>query len=104
MKLLRCGPKTMPNKAAARKKKLLEFADTKKTIICYESPHRLLAALEDIKEVLGPAELAIAREITKKFEEIKRGSAEEMLSYFNRQKVRGEFVIIINPKKAIRKR
>ena len=87
----------LPNKTTARKKKLLEFVDTKKTIIYYESSHRLLAALEDIKEVLGPVELAIAREITKKFEEIKRGSAEEMLDYFNQQKVRGEFVIIINP-------
>jgi len=87
----------LPNKTTARKKKLLEFLDTKKTIICYESPHRLLATLEDIKEVLAHAELAIARELTKKFEEIRRGSAEEMLSYFNQQKVRGEFVIIINP-------
>ncbi len=91
----------LPNKTTARKKKLLELADIKKTIICYESPHRILASLQDIKDVLGSAELAIAREITKKFEEIKRGSAEELLSYFKQHKVRGEFVIIINPKKAV---
>ena len=87
----------LPNKTTARKKKLAEFAKKKSTIICYESPHRLLAALEDINEVLPAAELVVAREITKKFEEIKRGSAIDLLSYFNRKKVRGEFVIIINP-------
>ncbi len=90
----------LPNKAAARKKKLTALAGTKKTAIYYESPHRILASLQDIRDVLGDVELAIARELTKKFEEIKRGSAEQLLSYFKQHKTRGEFVIIINPKKS----
>lgn len=94
----------LPNKRTARKKVLSELSDIKKTIIYYESPHRLLAALEDIKEVLGGVELAIARELTKRFEEIKRGSAEELLSYFKQRKVRGEFVVMLNPKKTVLKR
>ena len=87
----------LPNKTTARKKKLSEFAKKKSTIICYESPHRLLASLEDMGEVLGDAELVVAREITKKFEEIKRGNASDLLAYFKQKKVRGEFVVIINP-------
>jgi 16S rRNA (cytidine1402-2'-O)-methyltransferase len=89
----------LPNKTTARKKALSALLDIKKTIIYYESPHRLLASLQDIKDVLGDIELVIAREITKKFEEIRRGSAGELLSYFKQCKVRGEFVIIINLKK-----
>ena len=87
----------LPNKTTARKKKLSEFAKKKSTIICYESPHRLLASLEDMGEVLGDAELVVAREITKKVEEIKRGNAIDLLAYFKQKKVRGEFVVIINP-------
>jgi len=86
----------LPNKTTARKKKLSEFAKKKSTIICYESPHRLLASLEDINEILPAAELVVAREITKKFEEIKRGNAIDLLAYFKQKKVRGEFVVIIN--------
>jgi len=93
----------LPVKTTARKKRLEALAKTKKTVICYESPHRILASLQDIKDVLGDAELAIARELTKKFEEIRRGSAERLLIYFKQHKARGEFVIIINPKKAARR-
>ena len=89
----------LPSKTTARKKVLSELAGTKRTVIYYESPHRFLPSLEDIRDVLGGVELVIAREITKKFEEIKRGSAAELLSYFEQRKVRGEFVIIINPRK-----
>lgn len=90
----------LPNKTTARKKKLLELANKTSTVICYESPHRLLASLEDMCEVLGDAEIVVAREITKKFEEIKRGNASALLAYFNQQKVRGEFVILINAVRA----
>ena len=94
----------LPNKTTARKRALSELVHTKRTIIYYESPHRILASLKDIKETLGDVELAIAREITKKFEEIRRGSAETLLSYFKQHKVRGEFVIILNPKKKVSKK
>jgi len=86
----------LPNKTTARKKKLLSFKGEARTMIIYESPHRLLASLEDIKETLGDIELVIAREITKKFEEIKRGKTGDLIEYFLKNKPRGEFVLIFN--------
>ena len=86
----------LPNKTTARKKKLLSLKEEARTIIIYESPHRLLASLEDIKETLGDIELVIAREITKKFEEIKRQKVKDLIGYFSKNKPRGEFVLIFN--------
>ena len=89
----------LPNRSAARRKRMLELKHDKRTIVFYESPHRLVASLNDIKDVLGPVDVVVAREITKKFEEIKRGSADELINYFEQKKARGEFVIIINQNK-----
>jgi len=54
-----------------------------------------LLLLEDILAVFGDKEIAVARELTKKFEEIKRGSVKEVLEDFRQQKSRGEFVIVL---------
>ncbi len=78
-----------------RKKKLKEIANYKGTLIFYESPHRLLLFLEDIMEVLGNRKIAIIREMTKKYEEIKRGTVEEMIEYFSDNLPKGEIVIIL---------
>ena len=86
----------LPNKTTARKKKLLSLRGESRTIILYESPHRLLKSLSDIKETLGDIELVIAREITKKFEEIKRGKTDFLIEYFTMNKPRGEFVLVFN--------
>jgi len=88
----------LPNKTTARKKKLLSLKGEDRTVIIYESPHRLLASLEDIKEILGDIELVIAREITKKFEEIRRGKTVDLIEYFTTNKPRGEFVLVFNIK------
>lgn len=90
----------LPIKSAGRRKKLETFNGEERTHICYESPHRLLKALEDIELVLPDARVAVAREITKKFEEIQEGTATEMLAHFTQSKPRGEFVLLIShPKK-----
>ena len=86
----------LPNKTTARKKKLLSLRGESRTIILYESPHRLLKSLSDIKETLGDIELVIAREITKKFEEIKRGKTVDLIEHFTMNKPRGEFVLVFN--------
>ena len=86
----------LPNKTAARKKQLLSLKAETRTIIIYESPHRLLKSLSDIKETLGDIELVIAREITKKFEEIKRGKTVDLIEHFTMNKPRGEFVLVFN--------
>lgn len=71
------------------------IADIKDPLIIYEAPTRILRTLKDIQSYLGKRQLILGRELTKKFEEIKRGNTEELLSYFEKKKPRGEFVIII---------
>ena len=85
----------LPVKSSARKRKLEGFKDEKKTIIFYESPHRLIKTLKDIEEVLGDARVVCARELTKKFEEVREGTAGKLLEHFVKIKPRGEFVLLI---------
>ena len=85
----------LPPKSGARRKKLETFKAEERTVIFYESPHRLLKTLKDIVEVLDNPAIVCARELTKKFEEIKKGPAAEMLAHFTRHAPRGEFVLLI---------
>ncbi len=81
-----------------RKKRLELLAQETRTMVLYESPHRLLRTLKDLSEVLGDRKMAIARELTKKFEEIVRGRLSECLDIFSQRKIQGEFVIVIQGK------
>jgi len=85
----------LPAKAISRKNRLKELKKLKLTVIFYESSHRILKTLQDIAEVFTEQKVVLCRELTKKFEEVKRGSAKELLEYFSSQKPRGEFVVII---------
>jgi len=85
----------LPNKKIARKNKLQEFSKLKCTIVFYESCHRIISCLEDVQEIFGEKEIVLARELTKKFEEVLRGSAELILKKFQDSRPRGEFVVII---------
>jgi 16S rRNA (cytidine1402-2'-O)-methyltransferase len=85
-----------PVKSGARRKKLETLKDLGHTIIFYESPHRILKLLKDIEEVLENPTVVCVREITKKFEEVKKGTAHEMLDHFTSHEPRGEFVVLIN--------
>jgi len=85
----------LPPKSAARRKKLEGFKKEKRTVIFYESPHRIVKTLKDIQEVLDDPMVVCAREITKKFEELKKDSAKELVHYFTKHKPRGEFVVLI---------
>lgn len=86
----------LPNKQTARRKKLQELKGEDRTIILYESPHRILKALKDIKDVLGDIRIACMREVTKKFEETRRGCITDIISYFENKKPKGEFVLVFN--------
>ena len=86
----------LPVKPGARRKKLSELKSEKRTIIFYESPHRLVKALKDIEEILGNPAVTLARELTKKFEEAKKAPASDLAEYFSKNKPRGEFVVLIN--------
>jgi len=85
----------LPVKSGARRKKLELLKDEERTVIFYASPHRLLKVLKDIDEVLGEVEVVCARELTKKFEEVKKGKPRELLEHFTQKKPRGEFVILL---------
>ncbi len=85
----------LPNRPIARRNYLKKLAGIGYTIVLYESCHRILSTLGDIAEVWGDKEIACGRELTKKFEEMKRASARRILEDFRRQKPRGEFVVVI---------
>ncbi len=82
-------------KAGKRKRQLTVLATEKRTLILFESPHRLLRFLEDVLEVMGDRDIVIARELTKRFEEIFRGNVSQALGKFRRITPRGEFTIVI---------
>ena len=85
----------LPPKSAARRKRLEALKGEARTVVLYESPHRLLKTLRDIHDVLGDVPIACARELTKMFEEVKRGTASEVLAHFERHAPKGEFVLVI---------
>lgn len=85
----------LPNKAGARKNRLIELEKLEYTVVFYESCHRILKTLADIKEVFGDKEVVCVRELTKKFEEIIRGNAEFIITHLNEHSIKGEFVVII---------
>lgn len=80
-------------KQTLAKKELIELKDFNKTIIFYESPHRIKTTLELMLEVLGDRKIAIAREITKLHEEVRRNKISEILK--DVEKIIGEIVIIV---------
>ncbi|MAQ73811.1 MAG: 16S rRNA (cytidine(1402)-2'-O)-methyltransferase [Candidatus Marinimicrobia bacterium] len=84
----------LPHKKG-RKGKLEKIKDIDATIIFYESPNRLVRTLNDILEYIGDRPIAIGRELSKKFEEIMRGRVSDILSHYNTNKPKGEFVIVI---------
>lgn len=89
----------LPHKKG-RQKRLNKIADQTVTVVLYESPHRLLKLLSELKEKVGDQRyIAVARELTKKFEEIVRGKLDDVQIEFEcRDKIRGEIVVIIAPK------
>ncbi|MFH0763394.1 MAG: 16S rRNA (cytidine(1402)-2'-O)-methyltransferase [Candidatus Omnitrophota bacterium] len=85
----------LSNKSARRKNQLQKLKDEKRTAVLYESPHRIVKSLEDILEVYGDIEIVLARELTKKFEEVRREKASSLAAHFKLTPPKGEFIIII---------
>lgn len=79
-----------------RKRELESLKNEERTIILYESPRRIKALLEDIVDVFGERRVSLARELTKRHEEINRGTAVEVLElYREREEVKGEIVLVV---------
>ena len=78
-----------------RKTKLGLLSGEPRTIVLYESPHRVLRTLEEIRTAFGERNVVVARELTKKFEEIVRGPISSVLEELHRKPTRGEYVLVI---------
>jgi len=89
----------LPHKKG-RKTRLEKLAEEERTIILYESPHRLLKALQQFKEFFGgERQASVSRELTKIFEETVNDTLDELITYFSKKTVKGEIVIVIEGKK-----
>lgn len=85
----------LPRRGADRRTFLAEMAGLTVTLICFEAPHRLLDALHDMLAVLGDRRIVVANDLTKRFEELRRGTIAEMVAHFSTQRPRGEYTLVI---------
>ena len=88
----------LPARSGARRERLAELAEIPGTLVLYEAPHRLAASLADAALVLGPRPAAVARELTKLYETVRRGTLAELAdSYGTGPAPKGEIVLLIAP-------
>ncbi len=87
-----------------RRKRIEELRSEDRTIVLYEAPHRLLKTLRELHQQLGDRRVAVARELTKKFEEIRRGPLSEVIPDLGKRDPRGEYVIVLEGAKRPRTR
>ena len=85
----------LSNKGAKRKNQLKKLKEEERTVVLYESPHRILKMLEDVLEVYGDVEICLARELTKKFEEVRREKVSASITHFTAHPPKGEFIVIV---------
>lgn len=85
----------LPRTAKKQQEKLSQVQYYAGTLIFYEAPHHLKGTLRAIYSVLGDRKAVLGRELTKKFEEFRRGTLSELLSYYESEAPRGEFVILV---------
>ena len=86
----------LPVKSGQRERKLRVAAERDETAIFFESPYRLTKTLAACIDVMPDRHLCIARELTKKFEEFRRGIASELLAYYQAHRPKGEIVLVIS--------
>jgi len=86
----------LPHKKG-RKSKLLSLSTENRTVILYESPHRLIKLLQEVNEIFERnRQIAVTREISKVYEETKIGTASELLEYYTSNKPKGEIVVVLS--------
>jgi 16S rRNA (cytidine1402-2'-O)-methyltransferase len=86
----------LPHKSAQRNRIFESLKNESRTVIFYETPHRILKVLNEIKNILGEVNIVIARELTKVHEEFLRGTPHELLKHFESRPPKGEMVVLIN--------
>lgn len=85
----------LPNKSGRRERELRAAADREETTIFFESPYRLTKTLAACGEMMPDRQLCVARELTKKFEEFRRGTASELLAHYTARPPKGEIVLVM---------
>ena len=85
----------LPAKQGQRQRALRELCHEKRSLIFYESPHRLLSTLADLAQIFGDRRIVVGRELTKRFEEILRGPVSTILSVFHNRPVKGEVALVV---------
>ena len=85
----------LPPRKEARRNQLRTLKGLRHTIVFYESCHRILATLQDVRDIFGDIDIVYARELTKKFEEIRRAKTTQLIQELSTKRPRGEFVVII---------
>ncbi len=85
----------LPMNKRARKDRIISLKKEVRTIILYEAPHKLLYTLKDLYEILGDRNLVIARELTKRFEQVLRCTIAEAIELYESSSPKGEFVLIL---------
>jgi 16S rRNA (cytidine1402-2'-O)-methyltransferase len=87
----------LPVKPGRRLARLRALHALGRPVVLYESPHRLAATLDAVAEVFGPVEVVLGRELTKQFEEFRRGTAAALAVAVRRERLRGEIALVVNP-------
>lgn len=85
----------LPPRGAARRRRLEEWRERRETLVAFESPHRIDAALADLEAVWGERPIALARELTKVHEQVLRGTAREVRAALAPEHRRGEMVLVL---------
>lgn len=99
-----CFEGFLPQKKG-RQTRIRNLVTEHRTMVFYESPHRLVKALQQFSEYFGKDRKAsVSRELTKMFEETKRGSLEELITYFSGKTIKGEIVIVVEGAKQLTKK
>jgi len=92
----------LPSRSGKRRHLLESVREETKTMVFYESPNRLVSALEDIGEILGDRQIAVSRELTKIYEETLRGTVGEVIESLRGKKVKGEITLVVSGAEADR--
>jgi 16S rRNA (cytidine1402-2'-O)-methyltransferase len=85
----------LPNKSGQRARRIAELASETRTIVFFESPFRLARTLAELRDAWGERPACVGRELTKKFEEVRRGSLAELAEWAVARRIRGEIVIAV---------
>jgi 16S rRNA (cytidine1402-2'-O)-methyltransferase len=90
-------PRQAARRAALGRLRAAERAGLIATLVWYEAPHRLGETLADMSDAFGPRQAAVARELTKRFEEVRRGTLSELAAHYRDHAARGEVTVVVGP-------